>query len=188
MSSSVELPKTQIAQRDKTLSADLQVVFPTAAKSTATHFRRGILACEVFADLLTITLAIKFGYVVYVTAGIGKHTHFSSRVIWTAAGIFSAVLVLMLDRVGAYRRGNSLLRVRETEQVLRVSAGAFLMVFAVSFFTNFLFSRWLLVLCLNLVPLLLFLQKNVVYSLIRILHSRGYGNEKVLIYGSGYTG
>ena len=60
--------------------------------------------------------------------------------------------------------------------------------FAVSFFSNFLFSRWLLVLCLNLVPLLLFVQKNLTYSLIRSLHSRGYGNEKVLIYGSGYTG
>jgi len=35
---------------------------------------------------------------------------------------------------------------------------------------------------------LLFVQKNLTYSLIRSLHSRGYGNEKVLIYGSGYTG
>jgi len=94
----------------------------------------------------------------------------------------------MLDRVGAYRRGNSLLRVRETEQVLRVSAETFLIVFAVSFFTSFLFSRWLLVICLSLVPLLLFAQKNLVYSLVRLLHSRGYGNQKVLIYGSGCTG
>ena len=188
MSSSVELPKTQIAQRDKSLSADLQVVFPTAAKSAPTHFRRGILACEVFADLLTITLAIKFGYVVYVTAGIGKHTHFSSRVIWTAAGIFSAVLVLMLDRVGAYRRGNSLLRVRETEQILRVSAEALLTVLAVSFFAKILVPRLLLVLCLSFVPLLLFVQKNLLYLLVHALHSRGYGNERVLIYGAGCTG
>ena len=97
-------------------------------------------------------------------------------------------MVLMLDRVGAYRRGNSLLRVRETEQILRVSTQAFLIVLAVSFFTNILFSRWLLVLCLGLVPLLLFVQKNLTYLLLRSFHSRGYGNESVLIYGAGCTG
>jgi len=64
----------------------------------------------------------------------------------------------------------------------------FLFVFAVSFFTNILFSRWMLVLSLSLVPLLLFLQKHFTYSVVRILHSRGHGNEKVLIYGAGGTG
>jgi len=58
----------------------------------------------------------------------------------------------------------------------------------VSFFTSFLFSRWLLVVCLGLVPLLLFLQKSLMYLLVHMLHSRGYGNEKVLIYGAGCTG
>src|SRR3984885_15769085 len=94
----------------------------------------------------------------------GKHAHYPAKNILVSGFAFAVVMVLMLDRVGAYRGGNSLLRVRETEQVLRVSAQAFLMVLAVSFFTNFLFSRWLLVLCLNLVPLMLFLQKNLVYS------------------------
>ena len=77
---------------------------------------------------------------------------------------------------------------RETEQILRVLAEAFLLVLAVSFFTSFLFSRWLLVVCLGLVPLLLFLQKSMTYLLVHKLHSRGYGNEKVLIYGAGCTG
>ncbi len=72
--------------------------------------------------------------------------------------------------------------------MLRVSAQAFLIVMAVSFFSSFLFSRWLLVLSLALVPLALFVQKNLLYSLIRALHSKGYGIDRVLIYGSGSTG
>ena len=49
------------------------------------------------------------------------------------AFVFAIGMVSMLDRVGAYRQGNSLLRVRETEQVLRVSTQAFLIALAVSF-------------------------------------------------------
>jgi exopolysaccharide biosynthesis polyprenyl glycosylphosphotransferase len=81
-----------------------------------------------------------------------------------------------------------LLRVRETEQILRVSAEAFVITLTVSFFTSVLFSRWLLVLCLVLVPLALFIEKLFMYLLIRTLHSRGFGIERVLIYGSGQTG
>jgi exopolysaccharide biosynthesis polyprenyl glycosylphosphotransferase len=188
MSSSVELPKTQITQTDKTLSADLQVVYPRAAKSTATHFRRGILACEILADLLTITCAIRFGYAIYGTLNFGKHIHFSLSVIWAAGAIFSTVLVLMLDRVGAYRRGNSLLRVRETEQILRVSAEALLTVLTVSFFAQILVPRLLPVFCLSFVLLFLLIQKSLLYLIVHALHSRGYGNERVLIYGAGCTG
>jgi exopolysaccharide biosynthesis polyprenyl glycosylphosphotransferase len=161
---------------------------PVERRSTTAPFRRAIAPCEIAADLLTITSAVTLGYAIYRAAGLGRHIYYPFRATLAVAFAFAVVMVLMLDRVGAYRRGNSLLRVRETEQVLRVSAEAFLIVFAVSFFTNFRFSRWLLVFCLGLVPLLLFAQKNFVYFLVRVLHSRGYGNEKVLIYGSGSTG
>jgi exopolysaccharide biosynthesis polyprenyl glycosylphosphotransferase len=41
---------------------------------------------------------------------------------------------------------------------------------------------------LGLVPLFLFLQKHFVYVLVQHLHAKGYGIERVLIYGSGSTG
>jgi exopolysaccharide biosynthesis polyprenyl glycosylphosphotransferase len=184
MNSSVGVSKS------RELAPDLVVVQaqPFDRRSAAANFRRAIALCEITADILTITAAVTLGYAIYVATGLGRHIFYPGSAIFAVALGFAVVMVLMLDRVGAYRRGNSLLRVRETEQVLRVSAEAFLIVLAVSFFTSFLFSRWLLVLSLGLVPLLLFLQKNFTYSLVRVLHSRGYGNEKVLIYGSGCTG
>jgi FlaA1/EpsC-like NDP-sugar epimerase len=144
--------------------------------------------CEVVADFLTVTLAVPLGYGIYNSLSLGKNIHYPAKGLFGLAFLLALVMVLMLDRVGAYRRGSSLLRVRETEQVLRVSAEAFVIILAVSFFNSVLFSRWLLVLCLALVPLALFLQKTSMYLLIRALHSRGYGIEKVLIYGSGRTG
>jgi len=147
-----------------------------------------MIACEIAADLLIIVLAIRLGYFLYGVTAFGKHVYIPSRLVWAAGTLFALVMTLMLDRMGAYRKGNSLLRVRETEQVIRVSVQALLAILTISFFSHVLIPRWLLVLCLSLVPLFLFLQKNLLYVVFRRFHSRGYGNERVLIYGAGETG
>src|SRR5258708_16349675 len=178
--------------RQEPSSAELTLgvrLVESAEKRRATgHVRRAMVVGEILADFLTIIVGVMLGYAVYKFFGLGKHIYYPAKAVVVLASAFAVVMVLMLDRAGAYRRGNSLLRVRETEQVLRVSSEAFLIAFAVSFFSSTLVSRWLLVLCLSLVPLLLFVQKSCLYSLIRVLHSLGYGNEKVLIYGAGSTG
>lgn len=169
-------------------SISLNLVPAVAPRTAAAKFRRTVVVCEAIADLLTITFTVVFSYAAYYESSIGKHIHYSSRSVLLAAFALGAILVLMLDRAGAYSRGNSLLRVRETEQILRVTAQAFLMALAISFLTSYLFSRWFLLLCLVLVPLSLFLQKTFLYMAVSAFHSRGYGAERVLIYGSGYTG
>ena len=195
MSSSVEVPMPSPIEVPKAIDAEIraipgfdwQLVQPVAKRPPG-NFRRAVAIIEVVADMLTITFAIRFGYLIYGTTVIGKHMHLPLRLVWSGAGVLAAVMVLMLDRVGAYRRGNSLLRVRETEQILRVSAEALVAVLAFSVFARVLVPRWLLALCLSLVPLFLFVEKTVLYSLTHFLHSRGYGNERVLIYGAGCTG
>lgn len=190
MHSSTELGKaTEISSRNAPARGSL-LPGPDKSKkrSAAAHFRLVIAVFEAAADLLTITLAVVLGYFIYDSLRLGKHIQYPAARVTFLAFVFAIGMVLMLDRSGAYRLGNSLLRVRETEQVLRVSAQAFVIALAVSFLINILFSRWLLILCLVLVPLLLFAQKSMIYLLLRFLHSRGYGNESVLIYGSGCTG
>jgi exopolysaccharide biosynthesis polyprenyl glycosylphosphotransferase len=186
MQSSVGLDKPQPS--NESLRVALRLVEPAEKSSAAVHFRRTVLLCEVLADLLTVTLAVVLAYFIYGVSPLGRHIHYHGRTILTVAVAFALVMVLMLDRAGAYRVGNSLLRVRETEHVLRVSVESFAIAMAVSFFSNVLFARWLLVLCLVLVPLSLVVEKSLAYLVLRFLHSRGYGNERVLIYGSGSTG
>ena len=163
-------------------------VAQAAPPNAAGDFRRLLSGLEVIADFVTVIFAITFGYLVYYNFDIGKHIHYSGKVVLGVAFGLAVIIVLMLDRVGAYARGNSLLRVRETEQVVRVSTQAFVVALAISFFASFLFSRWLLVITLGLVPLFLFIQKHFMYVLVQNLHSKGYGIQKVLIYGSGHTG
>ena len=188
MRSSVGIDNPPQSSSNESLQGALRLVGPAKRPSTAVHFRRIVLLCEVVADILTVCLAVVLANLIYEGSDLGRHIQYSEKAILTAALGFALVMVLMLDRAGAYRLGNSLLRVRETEHVLRVSVESFAIAMAVSFFTNVLFARWLLVLGLILVPLLLILEKSLAYLVLRFLHLRGYGNERVLIYGSGSTG
>jgi len=188
MHSSFELSKSLEPSVGETFSADLRLIEPVSKRSTAASFRRVVVLCEATADFLTVMLAVTLGCFAYNHLELGRRVHYPTQGVVGLAFTLAMVMVLMLDRAGSYNYGNSLLRVRETEQVLRVSAQGFLLVLTVSFLGSVLFSRWLLILCSTLVPLALFLQKTVMYLLVRALHSRGYGIEKVLIYGSGSTG
>jgi len=166
---------------------ELTRLTPVVRRSSAERFHSHLTKLEVLADFVTIIAAVMASYDVYHFLGLGKQIYYPRSVVFGVSATFAAVLVIMLDRVGAYSRGTSLLRVRETERLLRVSIQALAFILCVSFFTSLLFSRWLLVIALGLVPLSLFLQKYIVYALVQRLHAKGYGIERVLIYGSGST-
>ncbi|MGB6472789.1 MAG: sugar transferase [Candidatus Sulfotelmatobacter sp.] len=186
MASSIGLKKS--SETKTNLASELALVKPGTRDTSAARFRSHLTKLEALADFVTVIGAVMSGYAVYYLFGLGKQVHYPSSVVFGVAATFAAVIVLMLDRAGAYSRGTSLLRVRETEYVLRVSVQALGFILGVSFFTSFLFSRWLVTIALGFVPLFLFVQKHLVYMLVQKLHTKGYGIERVLIYGSGSTG
>src|SRR6202789_3978630 len=186
MASSIGLKK--LSKKKAGVASDLVLVKPVARDTSAARFQSHLTKLEALADFVTVIGAVMSGYAVYYFLGLGKQAHYPRTVVLGVSATFAAVLVLMLDRAGAYSRGTSLLRVRETEYVLRVSVQALGFILVVSFFTSFLFSRWLVVMALGFVPLFLFVQKHLVYVLVQQLHAKGYGIERVLIYGSGSTG
>lgn len=185
MPSSIGLSPAKV---QPTPASDLALVQPVGRHTSAERFQSYLTKLEVFADFLTVIAAVMSSYAAYYILGLGRQVYYPLSLALGVSATFAAVIVLMLDRVGAYSRGTSLLRVRETEHILRVSMQALGFILCVSFFTSFLFSRWLLIITLCLVPLFLFLQKHLVYTLVQHLHSKGYGIERVLIYGSGSTG
>lgn len=140
------------------------------------------------ADLVAILLAALLASQVYEFLEVGRRLHYSIGNILLVAFVFAAAFVLMLDHEGAYEQVNSLLRIRETERVLRVSTKAFAVLFAVTFFFSHPISRWIVGIAAVLVPLLLLLEKQLILVLVRGLHSRGYALQNVLIYGAGFTG
>jgi exopolysaccharide biosynthesis polyprenyl glycosylphosphotransferase len=186
MSSSIGLRSSLKARSSG--APDLSLVQSGVRRNAAARFRGYLTKLDALADFVTVIGAVLSAYWAYLFFGLGTQGHYARSVILGASATFAALIVLMLDRLGAYSSGTSLLRVRETEHVLRVSMQALGFLLGVSFFTSFLFSRWLFVIALGSVPLFLFIEKHLVYMLVQQLHARGYGVERVLIYGSGSTG
>jgi exopolysaccharide biosynthesis polyprenyl glycosylphosphotransferase len=143
---------------------------------------------ERMADLVAVMAAATSAYLTYEFLRMGRHLYYPAGAVLLTAFGFSVVFVLMLDQDGAYKRDNSLLRIRETERILRVSTQSFGVLFPVSFFFLHPFSRWVVALAVVLVPSLLIIEKQFVFLLIRHLHKRGYGLQNVLVYGAGFTG
>ena len=50
------------------------------------------------------------------------------------------------------------------------------------------FPAGLYILAIAFVPLILIIEKQIVFLIIRYLHSRGYGVQNALVYGAGFTG
>ena len=182
------LPPVELEGAPRARGRALQLPIACAQKrqAAAAQLRAVFAVGEALADFAVISLTIFVSCCLFRMAR--ANFEYGARPLCLASLLLAFVMVGMLDRSGAYRRGNSLLRVRETEQVLRVCAQAL----AVTAFSNLLSGSPVpfafLFLCAGWVSLLLFAEKTLVFLLLRQLHERGLGNERVLIYGAGGTG
>src|SRR5580704_14119596 len=109
MHSSVKISADPQMQRAKSLAADLRLVQKDKSRSAAGHFWRAVVLCEVVADFLTIICAVIAGYIIYNSFALDRHVYYPAGTVLAVASGVAIVMVLMLDRAGAYRRGNSLL-------------------------------------------------------------------------------
>jgi exopolysaccharide biosynthesis polyprenyl glycosylphosphotransferase len=152
------------------------------------HFEIVVTVIERLADLITVMLGVLLACSTYEFLRVGRQQHYPVGTVLIAAIMVGVVFVIMLEKDGAYYRANSLLRIRETERILRVSVQAFGIMLSITFLFSHLYPRYVLALAFVFVPLLLIVEKQALIVLVRNLHSRGYGLQNVLIYGAGYTG
>jgi exopolysaccharide biosynthesis polyprenyl glycosylphosphotransferase len=152
------------------------------------RFRRAMAFCEIFADFLTCATGIFAAYFLYPSLYIGRQIQNPVREVAAVCIAFGFFVVLLLQRDGAYRGGGSLLQIRETERAIRIPAQSLLLLLPFSFLLNLKFSCVSFFIALGLIPLLLIFQKQIFSSIIRILHVKEYGVDRVVIYGAGDTG
>jgi exopolysaccharide biosynthesis polyprenyl glycosylphosphotransferase len=156
--------------------------------SIQNRYGRILTFIEVLSDGITVSFAVLGGYSIYHWLEIGRRVDYSFRLISIIAFAMSVLYIILLDRDGAYRPGSSLLRIKETERSLRVSAQAFLLALPVTFFSQYQFSRWVFLISLLCVPVLLILEKQLFAVAVRALRARGVGTQRVIIYGAGTSG
>ncbi len=110
----------------------------------------------------------------------------SSARFFCAAG-FSLLFIFLLERHGGYRPCLSLLGIRETERVLRVTLQAFSVALVTAWSFRMSVPRTTVALALPVVPLLLTVEKWELQKLLRSLRGKGYGTRRAIILGTGST-
>jgi exopolysaccharide biosynthesis polyprenyl glycosylphosphotransferase len=149
-------------------------------------FWRAVFISEVSADFLTCAASVVTAYVLQLhLRGYLQLTMQKVVAVSLLHGLF-AVLLLLKD--GAYGGGTSLLRVRETENATRTSIQSLLLLFLASFLLRLNFPSTAFLICLWLTPVLLIVQKQLLASAVRILQAKGYGIDRVVVYGNAETG
>lgn len=175
-------------------SVSTRLYTDTRIKAGATvHTRRrgllrcGVGACEVAADVVLCTAGVWYGaWCAFASGGRGSLSVGMLGWCGVAAG---AVVTLLLDRDGAYGGDGSLLRIRETERVLRVMSQMALLAVALGVFFDRQVPRAMLVYSFVIVCMLLLFQKSIVWPwAMGVSRSRAWKNERAVVYGAGEMG
>src|SRR5215472_4909122 len=105
------------------------------------RFEAVVNILERAADFFAVVTGVVAACAIYDLLRLGKHLQYPLHLVVSAAALFAMLFVYLMDWDGGYQRGNSLLRIRETERILRVVMKAFLFVFPITFLAGQLFSR-----------------------------------------------
>ena len=151
-------------------------------------FQRLITTAEIGADFLTSVIAVFVSYYTYYALNIGAHQYYTRKDVAVFSAVLGLVVVLLFERDSAYRGSTSLLQIRETERSLRIPCFALLLLSPLGFVLERTISRGALLALIITLPALLIIQKYLIHIAVQVLHTRGYGVKKVLIYGAGYMG
>lgn len=153
------------------------------------RFTAGSIAVQVMLDFLCVVAALSLAYKGYRLLGLGARVYYPRDLYLLTATAVAVGFVLLMERYGLYREGSSLLYIRETEAILRGTFWSTAVFFIVAWLTmKFVPSRWVLTLAFVFVLAIVIGQRVLYYGFLRRLHLRGYGVDRVLIYGASEAG
>ncbi len=142
-------------------------------------FQKVMTVSEMLADFLTCAGGIIAVGFLYPSLHLGRQAQYSVSIV---AGL---MIVLLLERDGAYRGGGSLLQIRMTERALRIPTEALLLLLLCSFLLPLNVPHAAFLVAFILLPLLLIFEKQIIFAIMRILYAREYGVDRVVVYGAG---
>ncbi len=171
------------------LYAETVAVSRPQSRTASTHvFQNMLAAIEAVADFLMCALGVFAAYCVDPSLYIGGHIQYPLREAAAVGLAVSLFAVILLQRDGAYRGSSGLLRIRETERAIRIPIQAMLIMLPFSFLLRLKLSGVDVLVALVLIPSLLILQKHAFVAVIRRLHLRRSGVDRVIVYGIGDMG
>ena len=171
-----------MASPARTTTQFAQVAFP----DWGSYFVRCLASGERLFDAAAVVLAIYAADALNLALRGQRPGQSLPDRFFCAAG-FSLLFIFLLERHGGYRPCLSLLRIRETERVLRVTIQAFLVALVAASLFRIPVSRSRVGIALVLLPLILTLEKWELQKLLRALRGKRYGTRRAVILGTGST-
>lgn len=151
-------------------------------------FRRITTLIEVCTDFLTCAFSISAACFIYRPLHDGSHIQHPVQDLAVVSIVFGFFAVLLSQRDGIYRGDGGVPQIRETERAIRIPTQALLLLLPFCFLLKLNISRTSFVIAPFLTPLLLLLQKQILLSAIRVLHTRNCGIDRVIVFGARDTG
>jgi exopolysaccharide biosynthesis polyprenyl glycosylphosphotransferase len=152
----------------------------------STHHSALLLATlEKLLDMSAVIAAVFVADAAYTLLEPDRAVHYPSSTIWLCASSFAVLFVFLLDRHEGYLPCVSLVGIRETERILRVTLQAFSIALIAAYFLLVSPSRLAIGLILAFVPLFVTLEKWESHRLLLRLRSKGYGTRRAVILGTG---
>lgn len=167
-----------------------EVVFvPPKNKWMLWFTRQGMLSVlQILMDVLTVLTSFAVSYWIYTEILEG----WSPQSFWefmSLSVLAAFIYVVIMERQGLYRRQTSLLNIKELRGIFNTSIYAAAAILSVTFyFRSFSLSRIMVTTALVAAPTFLFLQRHFFYQFSLMLHQKGVGQKRVLIYGAGGVG
>jgi exopolysaccharide biosynthesis polyprenyl glycosylphosphotransferase len=161
---------------------------PVASAESAHRVEIAISLVERILDFLAVVGAVWSAYWIHAAWREGARPHYSNDAVLVAAAGFALLMVLLLDKHGDYRPCLSLLAVRETERLMRVTIASFLLALPILLAVTKLVPRTAIALALVMVPLLLAIEKWHTHKAIRMIRGWGAASRKTVIFGTGTLG
>jgi exopolysaccharide biosynthesis polyprenyl glycosylphosphotransferase len=156
--------------------------------NTIRHLEVAIGLVERLLDFAATFAAVWSAYWIHAAWREGARAQYSNdSVLLTAAG-FALLMVLLLDKHGDYRPCLSLLAVRETERLLRVTIAGCLLALPMLVAATKSIPRTAIALGLAIVPLMLALEKWMVQAGIQTIRRWVDITRKAVILGTGTMG
>jgi exopolysaccharide biosynthesis polyprenyl glycosylphosphotransferase len=141
-------------------------------------FQKVMTVSEVLADFLTCAGGV------FAVGFLCPSLHMSRHGQYSVSFIAGVMIVLLLERDGAYRGGGSLLQIRMTERALRIPAQVLLFLLLCSFLLHLNVPHTAFLIAFILLPPLLIFEKQMLFAIMRILFAREYGVDRVVVYGA----
>ncbi len=140
---------------------------------------------ERVVDVSAVIAAVLVADAVYRAFEPNSAVSYPPYSVFLCASGLALLFVFLLERHGGYRPCVSLLAIRETERILRVTLQSLAIAMIAAYFSLAHISAPALGLILVLVPLFVIFEKWEIRHLLRKLQGNGHGTRRAVILGTG---